>query len=248
MERKYWEKIAPDYDEEIFDVLANDKKGFILSAIKKYASQTKTVTDAGCAIGKWLPVLSPRFRQVLAVDISAKNLSIARNKYADLPNIKYLRADLSSPSIKLPAAEIVVCINAILSDSLKKRKNFFKNLAAGLKKDGYLILVVPSLESWFLTKIIQHQWQIDKEVFSEKLSGREGIIKYRNVLQGNLEIDNVPTKHYLEEELALLLTKEKFSVIDCKKIEYSWTTEFLKPPSWLKEPYPWDWLVVARKK
>lgn len=248
MERKYWEKIAPDYEEEIFDVLANDKKGFIVSAIKKYASSAKTVMDAGCAVGKWLPVLSPHFKQVLAIDISARNLSIAKKKYGTLPNIKFLRADLSSPAIKLPVAEVVVCINAILTGSLKKRKAFFSNLAGAVKKDGYLILVVPSLESWCLTKIIQHQWQIDKNVFSEKLSGKEGIIKYRNVLQGNMDIDNVPTKHYLEEELSLLLLKENFSVVDCKKIEYPWTTEFLKPPAWLKEPYPWDWLFIARKK
>ena len=35
MNRTYWEKIAPEYNEEIFDVLKNDSKGIIVSAIKK---------------------------------------------------------------------------------------------------------------------------------------------------------------------------------------------------------------------
>ena len=61
MKRSYWEKMAPAYNEEIFDVLQNDKKGLIISAINKYASKRKTVIDIGCAIGKWLPVLSPLF-------------------------------------------------------------------------------------------------------------------------------------------------------------------------------------------
>ena len=73
MKRSYWEKIAPSYSEEIFDVLHNDKKALICSVIKKYASKKKTVIDIGCAIGKWLPVLSPAFKNVIAVDISAKN-------------------------------------------------------------------------------------------------------------------------------------------------------------------------------
>ena len=63
MDRKYWEKIAPEYNNEIFDVLNNDRKRVIISAIKKVASKNKTVVDIGCAIGKWLPVLSPIFKK-----------------------------------------------------------------------------------------------------------------------------------------------------------------------------------------
>ena len=37
MKRSYWEKIAPSYGEEIFDVLQNDKKALIRKVIKKYA-------------------------------------------------------------------------------------------------------------------------------------------------------------------------------------------------------------------
>jgi 2-polyprenyl-3-methyl-5-hydroxy-6-metoxy-1,4-benzoquinol methylase len=77
MDRKYWEKIAPEYNEEIFDVLKQDKKGLIRKAILRYAGKEKTVLDAGCAIGKWLPVLSPLFKKVIAADISSKNLAIA---------------------------------------------------------------------------------------------------------------------------------------------------------------------------
>jgi ubiquinone/menaquinone biosynthesis C-methylase UbiE len=248
MNRKYWEKIAPGYNEEIFDVLHNDKKAIIRSAIKKIASPSKTVIDAGCAIGKWLPALSPAFKKVIAADISAKNLAIAKKNYPQYTNVEYLRTDMSGNKIKLPKCDVAICINAILTDSLKKRKTFFHNLSLCLKKGGHLILVIPSLESWLLTRIIQHQWKIDKNLFEEKLSGKEGVKRYRNIQQGNTEIDNVPTKHYLREELLLLLSLEGFVVQDVKKIEYSWNTEFSKPPAWLKKPGPWDWMVTAVKK
>ena len=58
MERNYWEKMAPSYGDEIFDVLAHDRKALIRSVITRYAGKNKTVMDIGCAIGKWLPVLA----------------------------------------------------------------------------------------------------------------------------------------------------------------------------------------------
>src|SRR5437868_3690658 len=127
MHRNYWEKIAPSYNEEIFDVLQNDKRSIILSAIKKVSAKNRTVVDAGCAIGKWLPVLSPLFKKVIAADISAKNLAIAKQKHERLDNIEYLRTDLSHSNAKLPKCDVAVCINAILTDSLKKRTAFFNN-------------------------------------------------------------------------------------------------------------------------
>src|SRR5207244_1972595 len=141
-------------------------------------------------------------------DISAKNLAIAEKAHAHLANIEYRRMDMSAGKLRLPPSDSVVCINAILSASLKKRQAFFHNLSSCLKKGGHLVLVVPSLESWLLTRIIQHQWKIDKELFIERLSGKEAIKRYHDIRQGNVEIDSVATKHYLKEELQLLLSKE----------------------------------------
>ena len=69
----------------------------------------------------------------------------------------------------------------------------------------------------------------------------------KNIKQGVTDIDNVPTKHYLKEELELLLTLDGFTVDRVEKINYTWKTEFNNPPKWLQEPYPWDWMCVAKK-
>lgn len=84
MEKSYWEKIAPIYETEIFDVLKNDKKSHIVKAIKSFASNKKSIIDIGCAVGKWIPVLSPLFKQVHAIDISTKNLQIAEKNILHL--------------------------------------------------------------------------------------------------------------------------------------------------------------------
>ncbi len=247
MERTYWEKIAPAYNEQIFDVLKQDKRKLIRKAITKRASTTQSVIDIGCAVGKWLPVLSPLFKSVTAIDISAKNLAIAAETHKDLGNVKYQRIDMSAPSAKTGVFDMAVCINAILTDSMLKRNRFFSRLGTTVRPGGSLVLVVPSLESWLLTRTIQQHHKIDRKLFDAKLKGPEAISRYNNIQQGNVEIDNVATKHYLADELELLLAREGFVVEERKKVEYEWTTEFINPPSWLDKPRPWDWLCVARK-
>ncbi len=247
MKRKYWEKIAASYDDEIFDVLHNDKKALIRSAIEKHASNRKTVMDIGCAIGKWLPVLSPIFKKVVAVDISAQNLKIARDLYPQFNNVEYLRADMSGKKTRVPACDFAICINAILTPSKKDRDIFFQSLSACVKKNGRIIITIPSLESYLLTSIVQQQWKIDQHLFPATRNPKEALRKWNNIRQGNADIDSVPHKHYLREELELLLASEGFKAEEFQKIEYAWTTEFHRPPRWLRAPRPWDWMVVARK-
>lgn len=245
MDRKYWEEMAPNYNEEIFDVLRNDKSGTIVSAIQKISSKEKSVIDIGCAVGKWLPLLAANFKYVIAADISAFNLEQAKENCRDFANVEYARLDMSAGNLTVTPCDAAVCINAILTSSLKKRINFFQSLSMCLVPGGDLILVVPSLESSMYTSIIRDRWKTDEEEGAG--SSEKAVKRLRNMKQGNVEIDGVPTKHYLEAELRLLLSHEGFTVSRIEKVEYSWKTEFVKPPKWLKEPYPWDWMVVAKK-
>ena len=247
MDRHYWERIAPDYNEEIFDVLANDKKKIIQKTIKRFASKNKTVIDIGCAIGKWLPILSSAFNKVYAIDISQRNLDIAKHTYPELKNISYKRVDMSYANVVLPVCDFAICINAILTGTEQKRKIFFENLSNSSKRNGHIILVVPSLESAMLTSIIRQKWDPDNDA-KKAISKKRSIAQLKHLLEGNTTIDEVLHKHYLKEELEILLKNEGLIAKEFHKIEYDWNTEFLKPPKWLKEPKPWDWMVLAQKK
>jgi 2-polyprenyl-3-methyl-5-hydroxy-6-metoxy-1,4-benzoquinol methylase len=248
MEKSYWEKIAPIYETEIFDVLKNDKNGHIVKAIQSFASNKKSIIDIGCAVGKWLPVLSPIFKHVHAIDISNKNLQIAEKKYTALKNISYQRIDMSAKTIPAIQFEAAICINAILTADLKKRNLFFKHMASFLKPNADLVLVVPSLESKIFSHIIANKFNVDNAKNDIAPTGKRAIEQIRYIKDGVTDIDDVPTKHFLKEELELLLDLEGFKVKKIQKIKYQWNTEFHKAPSWLKNPRPWDWMVHAKKK
>jgi hypothetical protein len=62
-----------------------------------------------------------------------------------------------------------------------------------------------------------------------------------------VHIDGVPTKHYSESELHVVLADAGFIVSVIKKVEYEWNTELAEVPAWLQDPYPWDWLVECKK-
>ena len=248
MEKGYWEKIAPSYETEIFDVLKNDTSGKIVKSILSFADPKKSVIDIGCAVGKWMPVLAPVFGKVQAIDISNNNLKIAAKKYPQYTNITYERVDMSAASIKIKKYDAAICINAILTSSLKKRDLFFKHMASYIKKGGDLVLVVPSLESKLYSHIIANKYNVDDAKKDKAPSGKRAISQIRFIKDGVTDIDDVPTKHFLKEELELLLTLAGFTVEKIEKINYKWSTEFHKPPSWLKNPQPWDWMVKAKKK
>jgi hypothetical protein len=100
------------------------------------------------------------------------------------------------------------------------------------------------MESWLLSSIVQQQYNIDRSLFPATKDPKEALRKWNNIRKGNADIDDVPHKHYLEEELQLLLSDAGFDAEEFQKIEYNWDTEFVNPPAWLKDPRPWDWMDI----
>jgi len=70
----------------------------------------------------------------------------------------------------------------------------------------------------------------------------------RELHQGISPIKGVPTKHFLREELLVLLRNLQFDVLTMEKHVYPWSVEFADPPSWLQDPRPWCWSVLACRK
>jgi SAM-dependent methyltransferase len=247
MKREYWNKIAGNYEAEIFNVLEYDRAGVVLGQIDRFASPRRQASDLGCGIGGFLPLMSSRFKKVVAVDISSRCLARARAKYPLLRNVSYQQADLAAPQTRLPAVDFALSVNAVLTTSPKIRHGMFDAFAKHLRTGAHLVLVVPALESVLLTMCRLDEWHRRDGTRPSAADLRASHQAAARLPEGIVPIDGVPTKHFLEEELILQLENRRLRVTDLLKVEYAWSTEFESPPRWMKKPLPWDWLIVARK-
>jgi SAM-dependent methyltransferase len=251
MKRAYWNRVADHYEAEIFDVFKHDRSGLVRSQIEKYGSQDRRASDLGCGIGRFLPPLSGNFGEVLAVDISSKCIARAKAEYSHLPNVTYLTMDLATPRTHLPKTDFALSVNALIMPSLAQRNRILDAVTKHLKIGSHFILVVPALESALFAYSRLIEWNL-RSGMKPGAAVRAGFRAHKQsenlrLHEGIVPTGDVPTKHFLKEELIAILERRQMTIVDCLKIEYSWKTEFISPPRWMKAPYPWDWLCVAQK-
>ncbi len=252
MNKTYWDQTAKAFESEIFNVFSNDGLSLIRSSIERLASKKKEASDLGCGIGRLLPVLSASFGHVYGIDFSPRCLDQARAAQGHLKNVEFVRADLSAPRIRLPKVDVAACVNAILMPSMSRRDRIFKAIGRHIRRGGHLLLVVPALESALLATFRLTEWNLRcgqsySAAVRTGFGGKEDAARSRPA-HGIITISGAPTKHYLREELIVTLNNHGFGVAEFNKLQYQWKTEFADPPRWMKEPYPWDWLILAQKE
>lgn len=247
MDKAYWNRIGEGYNDEIFDVYREDRAGLLKKRLKKYANKNHFAIDFGCGTGKALPYLAPAFKKVLAIDISEELLRQAKQYPAT--NVAFKRLDLAKP-VKLPQANFAFCCNVAILPDVKKDKGIIKNVQRNLRKGGAAIFVIPSAEStlfagWRIADIYEKEGKSFNRIPKSELSYFD--VTKNELLQGLFKISGVATKHYSQSEIQVIFSEAGFNVKAIQKIEYNWTTELVSPPRWLREPYPWDWLVECTK-
>jgi 2-polyprenyl-3-methyl-5-hydroxy-6-metoxy-1,4-benzoquinol methylase len=247
-QEKHWNTIAHSYDDEIFDVFKNDRKKILPEYFQKHANKNHRAIDFGCGVGKAFPYLSPVFKEVSAIDISSACLSIAReNKYT---NIQYDCLDLAEENLVFPSANFAFCCNVIMLPEVKKNRTMIRNIYFSLKPKGTAVIVVPSFESVFFSSWRLIQLYEKEGVSPDEIPSNEFDYFNRSkldIIQGLINLNGVPTKHYSKPELEILFRDAGLTVTGIEKVEYDWHTEICPPPTKMDGPYPWDWLVECRK-
>lgn len=249
MDRAYWDSVSETYEDEIFSVRDNDSDGLIESRIARHAAPSGTAADLGCGIGKFTPLLARHFGRVQAGDLSAKLLDRARHACRKHPNVTFRQIDLGAEAHPFEPVDFVLCVNVLIMASLDVRLRAIRAVTAQVRSGGHLLLVVPSTESMLYTRFRMVDWSLrdGHDCDSAVRQNLPATGSIRSLYQGVRPIEGVATKHYLREELEVLLTDHQMDVREIHKLTYPWTTEFDDPPDWMDAPHPWDWLVLARR-
>lgn len=245
----HWNSIADNYDREIFNVFKSDKKRKLKKYVMKYANKKNTAIDFGCGVGKALPLLSPLFKEIIGIDVSKKCIAIAKS--SPYKNVSFKEADLAAKKINVPTVDFAFCCNVAMSDDINRNHRIINNVLSALNKGGVAVFVLPSMESVTHSAMSLINWyqkegvgmsEIPSDEFNHFISRTP-----KQVHEGIVNIDNVPTKHYLFTELYAMFNTGNFSMQLLDRLEYGWDTEFESPPHWMQAPYPWDWVVEVKK-
>lgn len=253
MDTSYWNTIAPNYEQEIFNLFRHDKNQRLKKVIRQQAlvlGDASTVADFGCGIGNGLELLAKSFHSIDAYDLSSKNIRKCKALYSHLEGVNYQRADLSQA--KLPRAKyaFAICVCCLIMPSIFTRRKLLANVLSSIKKGGSLLLVVPSLESAAMVNSKLIAWNL-REGMTPRRALREGFdpdidIAATDIRQGVMPIEGVRTKHFCREELLDLLAG-KVSEQKLFKVEYDWNSVFNGLPKSLQQHLPWDWALLAKK-
>jgi len=245
----HWNNIAATYDKEIFNVFQNDKKNKLKRYVRKYANKNNTAIDFGCGVGKALPLLAPYFKEIIGIDVSKKCIAIAKS--SPYKNVSFKEADLASKKMNFPMVDFAFCCNVAMSDNTKRNLRIINNVLGALNKNGVALFVLPSLESaslaaWSLISWYDREGTDLADIPQEDLTYLQ-VNRQKEILEGIVNIDGVPTKHYLVSELYSIFNSGNFVLQKLDRLEYGWDTEFQSPPKWMQAPYPWDWVVEVKR-
>lgn len=247
-EKTHWDTIAPTYNDEIFDVFKSDKNGRLPIYFKKHGNKSHHAIDFGCGNGKSFSYLSPKFKTITAIDISQKLLNQAKAR--PYSNIEFRRLDLTKRNLPLGPVDFVFCCNVAMLPEIEKTHAMIKNIQKALRVGGSALLVLPSLDS-----VLYSSWRLI-ELYKKDGIGPDKIpstefayfkASKRDIVQGIIYIDGVPTKHFGYSELEVVFRNAGLTITNIDKLEYDWNSELASPPKGMQGPYPWDWLVECKK-
>ena len=250
MEQNLWDQAAAQYDEEIFDTFAHDRNNVLRKTLESVVGAEDTFCDFGCGVGRTVPFIAEIAKEVVAVDYSAASLAIAEKNNFHRNNVQILQQDLAELNPPFCCADVGLLMQVLIMPDPRTREGILNTVSRNLRSGGHLVTVVPSLEVALLTYHRLGQWyRRDGRSFAEaaremRCSADRDIV---SIAEGVVKISDTPTKHFLGEEVLMTFCDAGFEALQLEKIEYSWKEDFEEPPAWMQDPYPWDWLLVARK-
>lgn len=250
MKASFWDTMHDDFEDAVFDPVGSDVHGTFWQAVRRFGRGAKRVADYGCGTGRQLPGLARRFQQVVGYDFAPRLLEVARSRVAGLDHVAVRRVDLRKPITGSGRFDLGVCVNAWIMPSHEERRLVLRHIRSSLAPGTPLILIVPSLEAALYANERLIEWNRRSGLRGQALL-REGIETTprasRDLLHGIIDLAGSRTKHFLREEALTTLRAARFEPVHEARIEYPWGDYFDRPPRWLQQPGPWDWLFVARR-
>jgi len=139
----FWDKLSDFYEKQNREMTPVMKKTVENTA--KYLKNEDRVLEVGCGNATMTCELAGKVKEIIATDISAGMLEIAKKKKEEknIKNIRFIQTDTFSQRFKPESFDIVICFNVLLY--ITNREGFLKRIHELLKPGGLFISVTPCI-------------------------------------------------------------------------------------------------------
>lgn len=151
----------------------------------------KVSLDIGCWTGKYLSLLSPYFSKWIWLDVSDKQIELARIKCSNIWNIEFLTSSADSIDLSDNNVDIICatwCLGSI--SGVEKRLQIFQELKRVLKK-WWKIILIENDETWEFEEI---RWRIDNPLKPSRIINNQIIELWFRIIQKfqtNFEFEDI---------------------------------------------------------
>jgi ubiquinone/menaquinone biosynthesis C-methylase UbiE len=142
-------------DPEAFEAAGRHEAEDVLAPLIRPAD---TVLDLGCGIGRVVRYVAPLCREVWAVDVSETMLNFARERLADLPNVRLVRGEeVAIPAVATATIDFAYSLLTLQHVEREHAFLLMRELRRVLRPDGTAYLTFPNLLSdTYLSGFIQY--------------------------------------------------------------------------------------------
>lgn len=237
----YWEQ-EKNYGESIISVFAVENA--LTDYLKDiHGKSQKEIIDFGCGVGNALPFING-FRKIYAVDFSDNMLNQAKARFSDIKHLEFIKGDLETASIK--PADVILSVSSVMPKSNDHFDSIIQNFLRNLKKDGEIIMVLPSFESRTMLFHFKADKMLKEKRPVEEIS--EDLIQEAvgcNYTPFGYIITDVQLiqKHWLKDEILYRLAKYDFARVHIQKLEMDWEKQIVGLADLKNFPKLWLWMV-----
>lgn len=132
------------------------------------------VLEIGCGVGTQTELLCRHITegQVVAMDISAKSVELAKKRLAGTPHCRFFTGDILTLDLQGPF-DIILLPDVLEHIPLDQHPALFKKLSTLLAADGYILIHIP--DPYYLQSLIDQGWKglqiIDQPIYTDRLAG-----------------------------------------------------------------------------
>jgi SAM-dependent methyltransferase len=236
MSRTTWNRLADKFESRVCDIARTETSDQLRRCVGAASPSPRrsVLVDLGCGIGTFIQQFGGRFREIIAVDIAPRMVERAKARCnGGLPPTTWLAMGIERAAKVIGTrADLTVCLNVITSPSRARQNRLWASVAAITKPRGYVLVVVPSIESARMVHEIETRGR--RRVKPVEV---DGVVRRAATWE----------KHYDRRELRALLPRYGLAVRRITRGYFPWSQEGLVKPRTSAARSPWDWVCLAQR-